>query len=351
MNISFVKPRYLTLLVLILGTLCSKAQITTLSVNEIDDTLLENANSVVRLLDRNVTILDRESIKITANPVLSATKNYKVPLFPTLEGFNHILAAVSLPDEMILMDATEQYAKPGQLSENVHNWEGRLVRPNGTSQKINLFAEKPVQRQTMVNVSLSNEAQASGVFQERFVGDNEIDFRKKFSKRPPAQQESYYSTLYNLEEISDFSLQSELTSGAQVSFNFDAPDLVEKINNKLYIKPLLFLNQKESPFTATTRETPIDFKFPFIEQKIINITVSDAFILQETPKPIKLLMKDNLGEYSLNISQNGNIIQVMSVFKINQTLFPPSEYEDIRSFYAQMLERQTTPLVLIKKEL
>lgn len=286
---------------------------------------------------------------ITAHPVLSATKDYKVPVFPTLEGFNHILAAVNLQEEMILLDATEAFAKPGQLSENVHNWEGRLVRPDGTSQRINLFSKNHVQRQTMINVTLSDEAEASGLFRERIKGDNEIAFRKNNSKMPSTQQQSYYGELYNLEELTDFSLQSDLSEEAEVSYAFNSQDLVEEINGKWYINPLLFLSQKENPFKASTRETPIDFKFPFIERSIISITIPDTYLLQQTPEPTKLVMQDNLGEYTLNISQNGNLIQVMSIFKVNTTLFPPSEYETIQSFYNQMLELQSTPLVLTKK--
>lgn len=294
-----------------------------------------------------VALLRESGLK--ANPVLSATKNYKVPIFPTLEGFNHILAAVHLNEELILLDATELLAKPGQLAENVHNWEGRLVRPDGTSQKINLFSKKHVQQQTLVNVAFNEEAMGIGVFKERFLGDNEIEFRKKFNKRPAAEQQSYYRELYHLEELSDFSLSSDLKSSAEVGFSFQSPELIDAINEKWYIKPLLFLNKKENPFKATNRETPIDFKFPFIERKIINIKVPEDLVLQEVPKPIRLVMKDNLGDYSLNISQNGDVIQVMSVFKLNRTLFPPSEYETIRSFYAQMLELQAAPLVLTKK--
>ncbi len=286
---------------------------------------------------------------LTSHPVLSATKNYKVPIFPTLEGFNHILAAVALNDRLTLLDATERFAKPGQLSENVHNWEGRLVRPDGSSQKINLFSKKHVQEQTLVNITFSEDTKARGVFKKRLLGDNEIAFRKKFSNKPMATQEAYFRDQYNLETLTDFSLKSDLDSNAEISYKFESQELLEVINDKWYIQPLLFLKENENPFKASTRETPIDFKFPFIERKIINIEVPKTHTLQEIPEPIKLLMTDNLGEYSLTISQNQNVIQVMSIFKLNRTLFPPSEYETIRSFYTQMLERQTTPLVLIKK--
>ena len=294
-----------------------------------------------------VALLREAGLK--ANPVLSSTKNYKVPIFPTLEGFNHVLAAVSFKDDLTLYDATELYAKPGQLSENVRNWEGRLVHPDGTSQKIDLFSKKHVQKQTLVNINFSKEGLATGVFKERYLGDNEIAYRKAYSKIQESSLKTYFGDKYNLDITDQFKIQTDLDKSAEVSYTFESDELLEIINKKWHISPLLFLGKTENPFKAATRETPIDFQFPLIERKIINIEIPKDYVLQETPDPIKMVMTDNLGDYSLTISQNGKMIQVMSILKLNRTLFPPSQYETIRSFYTEILKRQNTPLVLIKK--
>lgn len=65
---------------------------------------------------------------VAANPVLVSTKENGIPMFPTLEGFNYVIAGVDLGEELILLDATEKFGNPNILTERVYNWEGRLVK-------------------------------------------------------------------------------------------------------------------------------------------------------------------------------------------------------------------------------
>jgi hypothetical protein len=286
---------------------------------------------------------------LKADPVLTATKSYKMPIFPTLEGFNHIIAAVVLNDKRILLDATQQYAKPGQLSQNVRNWEGRLIRSDGSSEKINLFVTKHVQEQIMINATVTDDGEIMGEMRQRLLGENEISFRKKFKPLAPQEQKALITQNLKLENVSDFELESSFDKYAEVSLKFESSDEVEEIGGKWYVAPLLFLTKTENPFVKENRETPIDFNYPSIERKIINITVPENYALQSQPAPVKLVMDGNLGEYSLNISQQGAIIQISSILQINRPLFPPSDYETIRSFYSQMLEKQKEKIVLIKQ--
>ena len=286
---------------------------------------------------------------LKADPVLTATKSYKMPIFPTLEGFNHIIAAVVLNDKRILLDATQQYAKPGQLSQNVRNWEGRLIRSDGSSEKINLFVTKHVQEQIMINATVTDDGEIMGEMRQRLLGENEISFRKKFKPLSPQEQKALITQNLKLENVSDFELESSFDKYAEVSLKFESSDEVEEIGGKWYVAPLLFLTKTENPFVKENRETPIDFNYPSIERKIINITVPENYALQSQPAPVKLVMDGNLGEYSLNISQQGAIIQISSILQINRPLFPPSDYETIRSFYSQMLEKQKEKIVLIKQ--
>lgn len=287
---------------------------------------------------------------LTANPVLSATKSYKVPIYPTLEGFNHILAAVEINNKRILLDATEKYAKPNQLAQNIRNWEGRLIRTDGTSEKIDLFATKHVQEQTMIIANLTDQGSIKGQMRERMIGENEIEFRKKYKTLAPQEQKKEVLRKHNIENISDLELHTSFEKNPEMSFSFESDELAEEIAGKLYVSPLLFLTKTQNPFKNETRETPIDFNYPTIDRKMITINVPENYSLQSQPEPVKLVMNGNLGEYTLNISQQGTAIQIASILQINRTLFPPSDYEIIRSFYSQMIEKQMEKIVLIKNE-
>ena len=70
---------------------------------------------------------------LNADPVLVSTKNNGIPVFPTRYGFNYVIAQVRIGDKNYLLDATDPIAAIGLLPERVMNWQGRVVRPNGTS--------------------------------------------------------------------------------------------------------------------------------------------------------------------------------------------------------------------------
>ena len=64
---------------------------------------------------------------LRANPVLVSTQSNGIPFFPTRNGFNYLITAVSIGNETILLDASEFYSFPNLLPKRALNWRGRLI--------------------------------------------------------------------------------------------------------------------------------------------------------------------------------------------------------------------------------
>ncbi|MEE9350178.1 MAG: DUF3857 domain-containing protein [Flavobacteriaceae bacterium] len=64
---------------------------------------------------------------LDASPVLVSTRSNGIPLFPTIEGFNYVIAGVELDNEIVLLDATEPFSAPNVLPSRVLNWQGRIL--------------------------------------------------------------------------------------------------------------------------------------------------------------------------------------------------------------------------------
>ena len=60
-------------------------------------------------------------------------------------------------------------------------------------------------------------------------------------------------------------------------------------------------------------------------------------------------MPENGAKYIYNVSQNGNLITVTSMFHINKSLFTQIEYPALREFYSQIVSKQAEQIVLKKK--
>ncbi|MCK5442239.1 MAG: DUF3857 domain-containing protein, partial [Maribacter sp.] len=67
-----------------------------------------------------------------ANPVLVSTRTNGIPLFPTREGYNYVISAITDPNGTTLLDASSEYSQPNILPLRTLNWEGRIIKKDGT---------------------------------------------------------------------------------------------------------------------------------------------------------------------------------------------------------------------------
>src|SRR5690606_35610161 len=70
----------------------------------------ENSGSVADINMILTSMLNNAGIE--ANPVLVSTKSNGIPLFPTINGFNYLITAVSYNNKIILLDASDKFLVP-----------------------------------------------------------------------------------------------------------------------------------------------------------------------------------------------------------------------------------------------
>jgi hypothetical protein len=79
------------------------------------------------------------------------------------------------------------------------------------------------------------------------------------------QKRLNYENYFGIDHVSDVKTKNlnDFLRPLIEEFNFSGKaKLVEKIGNKLYVSPMLFLKLKENPFKVETRIYPIDFTIP-----------------------------------------------------------------------------------------
>jgi len=62
-----------------------------------------------------------------------------------------------------------------------------------------------------------------------------------------------------------------------------------------------------------------------------------------------LALPGNAGRYTYSVTQVGNLINVVSNFQINKSIFTQGEYPGLREFYNQVVAKQAEEIVLKKK--
>ena len=288
---------------------------------------------------------------IDANPILVSTRSHGIPIFPTKKGFNYVIAGVEINGNIILLDATEKYSLPNSLPLRDLNWEGRLIRENGTSVSVNLYPKSYNLKMIKLNAKLDNEGLIDGVMITTYNGLNALNYRNQFASRKEEDIISRIESNNQDIEIEQFKLRNKekVAKPLHEMLKFTQENGVDLIGNKIYISPLLFLTVKENPFKLEERLYPIDYGSPWKNDTRISLEIPEGYLLESKPDDLLLTLPNKMGSYVLKTELIENKILVTSQTKLNVPLIAPNYYETIKELYKRAIENQLEKIVLIQQ--
>lgn len=296
-----------------------------------------------------VALLKR--LGIPSDPIMASTKDNGVPVYPTIDGFNYILAGVKNGNSWTVLDATEKNIPLGVLPERILNWEGRLVTKDGKTEAIPLFSNRYSEKKSMVIASIEGGS-VNGKVRSMFSENEGLTFTRKYKQLSDQSRLERLNEDYKVEQKEDVKYKfSDLTNPkpVTVSFSFQDQLFIEEIGDKLYIQPQLFLNRKKNPFTSNERKYPIDLKYPTNTDNTVTLNIPEGYKIISLPQEIELTMANNLGTYRFVVkSNNGRSVQTLSSLTLSKTLINPENYKEIKDFYTQIVAKEKETIVLEK---
>ncbi len=291
-------------------------------------------------------------VGLKANPILISTRDNGLPLFPTIEGYNYVIAGVELNDELTLLDATEKMTVPNLLPRRVYNWVGRLVKENGASQEVELYSKNIAQESTLIQAELDESGGIIGNLKRRFSALEALEYRQQNSGKTADERATLIADKHNLEDVYDLTIENldSLNEPILESFKFEIGTGVDQIGNKQYLTPLLFTRLSANPFKLDDRQFPVDFTNPFSINKTISIIIPKGYTIESIPEPLNIKMPDDLGSfiYNVNVSGEGNILTATVRFAVNKSLIPIDMYPSLKEFYNQRVNKEMEKIVLVK---
>lgn len=288
---------------------------------------------------------------IDVNPVLVSTIQNGVPVYPTRTGFNYVIAAAEIDGKQILLDATHKFTYPGILPLNVLNWKGRLIKDDGTSKEITLMPTATSREYANLLVKIDNLGKIEGKIRIQRSDYDAYHFRIENAN---SNQENY---LEKLEErlgdlrISNYAIENKKTNLQDPvieTFSFATDNQVDIIGGKIFIRPLLFFTRSKSPFNQEARQMPIYFGYPTHEKFNLNIDIPEGYVVESLPTPVKISSENKEIVYLLNVSNEGNKIQISSSKEINNSIFAADEYNGLKDLFQKMAASQSEKIVLKK---
>ena len=287
--------------------------------------------------------------KLEAHPVLLSTPSNGVPVYPTRDGFDYVIAGLELNGNMLLMDATDPKAAMGELPKRARNWQGRLLKEKGKSAWINLmpayFSENSVKMNYKFDgsgVEGWNWKSYSGLIAKKFREDHsgseqDNDIEKRLSTIPNIQ-------------IRDYEIENKNTLGAEIleKFKFELASASENIGDKIYLKPMLFDGILENPYKEEERYYPVYFDYPEVKSYSINIMIPEGYHIVSLPESTVVNLGEDDGQFKFIVNGAGNVIRLNSTITIKKTAFLPNEYDFLKKFYANIIKKHSEAIVLEK---
>jgi len=204
----------------------------------------ENIGNVAEI---NLTLISMlKEAGINASPVLVSTRSHGVPLFPTKNGYNYVIAGVETQNEVILLDATEMYSAPNILPLRALNWEGRLIRDNGSSTTVSLYPSEYNTQKIKLSTKLDSEGTIAGMMMTTYTNLNALHYRDNYASLAEDDLISKIEAKNNDIEIENFRLnnKTEISKPIVEMVKFTKENQVDIIGDKMYISPLLFLTSQ-----------------------------------------------------------------------------------------------------------
>ncbi len=286
---------------------------------------------------------------VNANPVLVSTVNHGISIFPTRDGFNYVICGVEEPNKVILLDATSKNA-PDILDSKLLNWQGRLIREDGSSNWVPLVPTKPAVSNAILMCEIDADQVISGKMQKRFTGHTAANFRDNFRGLTNDATRKKLEKYAGDSELSDVEVKymDDVYKPVQYQSAFVNTSAVEEIGDKLYISPLLFFATKENIFKADARELPIYFQYPQQDKSLVTIGLPEGYKIETMPESIALSIGADRGMYKYTISEVAGKIQVSVDNTISQPVFLNTDYADLKQFFELIVKKENEKIVLTK---
>lgn len=319
------------------------------SIQGVKTTLEKGVGSTA---DINLLLLNLlQQYEITCYPLLVADRDFgKVNVnYPFIDKFSKVVAyaLVDSSKKAWIMDASQKEMPanltPYQLLNTIALVVDkkkpiliRIVRPGDRFQKyVTIESTLDTDKNEIVSkvkierhgyAKLTEGGRANGQFSNPIadVDEEKMSIMEVVSStKQPAEEE-------NAPNVHLMTLRDEL------------PDQL----GTLYLNSSMFLGIGKNPFNSSKRFSDVNFGYPISLFQVERVKLPAGTKLKEPWNEKTLAYTDNSIVFNRKVELNDNVLIIKTNFQQTVTLVPAKEYDNLRSFYANMLKVLELPVVL-----
>lgn len=290
-------------------------------------------------------------VGLEAYPVLISTRNHGqvLPLYPLIEQFNSVLTVVSINDEGYLLDATDPLRPYDLLPPEAINGEGFLVH-EGNTVWLPLKTLGSYRHKRFLHATLDASGQLAGTLQAFDGGYSALANRRALKE---AETPEAFAEQVLLEDLDEVQVDSCTVTGAEAVAEqlrtravFSAPAYAQVAGEYIYFNPTPLGRLGENPLRLPERTFPVDLTYPRQLVYTFQVWLPEGFTVQEVPRSVSIRLPDGSAFFQRRIQVDDNMLMAQSEFVIKKPVFEPELYEQLRSFYQQIVAAEAEQVVL-----
>lgn len=287
---------------------------------------------------------------INASPVLISTRDHgmHIPLYPIIDQFNHVLVLLEFQDgNQIFADLRNSLRPLGMVAISSLNSAGWLLRDKG--QQWIVVSSSPFEEKVMTNLTMDEDGNIEGKMQLSLVGYAGMRHRMHLASEEGFDWKELLQDKFPDIEVEnvEYEKEKEIDQALKVSLDLRIEAAAVNAGALMYLSPFIYSQVAENPFSLEERSYPVDFPYAIKEMVVINLTLPESYRLEEVPEQISMAMPNNAGTYQHLVTANGNHLQLISKFSIDQTFYQSGDYPTLKNFFDMVAEKHQEPLVIV----
>jgi hypothetical protein len=289
---------------------------------------------------------------------------------PAHDGFNHVITAIKLPDDVtdpsliatmqhpklgriLFFDPTNDLIPFGQLPGYLQANYGLLVTADGGE-----LIELPQQPSTMNSIrrtatlTLDATGKLTGDVKEVRLGERASSerWRLRTVTRDTDRIKPIEELLAN--SLSSFRItRANLVNFQQTdqpfgfNYSFESENYAKNAGNLLLVRPRV-IGEKSSGFLETKepRKFPIELEEPTRDTDTFEITLPPGYTVDDVPPPVDADF--SFASYHAKTVVNGNVVDYTRTFEVKQLSVPVNQAEELRKFYRIIASDERNTVVL-----
>lgn len=290
---------------------------------------------------------------VNANPAYTSTRDngWVNEIYPFVLQFNHTICTVELGNKIFFLDASQKQGSYNIPPPNIIDSKVFII--NLADPKI-VIVNSNILNYTNISVNAKiNDDKISGDINFDFKGYAALKTRNIIAlKKKETVKDYYLNTHHGVEgnniKIENFDYKNR---PLKLTLDFNYPDGFQYVDSLLVLEPCKILNIFENPFTAESRNIPVEMNYGRQIKVEYNIELPSNYYPENLPETQSFIMKGGAAITNIVYGFSDNILQIKAVLRTNKLVYDVTEYDDLKKVYNIFINSNLASIAFSKNQI